>query len=102
MSPSRASGVEITLFPKKCHLHKIAMTWESPERAAWIPELAGWRCPKCVIVCPTHGDPLRSGHVGEARGLRCRRCHIAKLKKTKPRAHTFTKSGIAIVMRAAP
>jgi hypothetical protein len=91
--------IQITLFPKKCHIHKLAMTWDTPKRAAWVPEAAGWRCPKCVLKCKTHDEPMRSGHTGSTKTLYCRRCRIKMIKQRAPQAYEITKSGVAIVYR---
>lgn len=69
---------EITHFPKRCHLHDLPMTWEDTGELS-----SGWKCPKCTLTCPAHGDPMRSGigalyPVGV---LYCRRCRIIKIRR---------------------
>lgn len=71
-------NAEVHYFPKRCHLHSLPMVWEDLGSLS-----SGWRCPKCTLTCPTHGDPTRSGigmlyPVGV---LYCRRCRIAQIKK---------------------
>ena len=86
--------IQITQFTKKCHIHKISMTWEGGQA-----KHAGWTCPKCLprpIVCPKHFSPYRCPG-RKSQKTCCRECARVAIAARPERWHEFTRSGVAIV-----